>query len=220
MTKLFHRPAATALFLAIASAGLAGCSASGSAFNRSLDSVHQPVVQRTNYTMDLATSGGGLSPAEQRRLTGWFEALDLRYGDKITIDDPSGSSANHASVEAVLARYGMLLGGDAPATPGYVNPGTVRVVVSRSTATVQGCPDWGSKSDTNMMNATARGYGCAINGNLAAMVANPEDLIKGSNNSGGTTVMSSNKAIDSYRESKPTGNGGTTVKQTSSKGEE
>ncbi|PLK24378.1 CpaD family pilus assembly protein [Novosphingobium sp. TH158] len=217
MSNLFNRTAAAALALALGSAGLSGCTSSGVPVNRSLDSVHQPVVQRTNYTMDLTASGGGLAPSEQRRLSGWFEALDLRYGDKITIDDPTSSSANRASVEAVVARYGMLLAGEAPATPGYVNPGTVRVVVSRSTASVRGCPDWGTKSDTNMHNATASGYGCAINGNLAAMVANPEDLIKGSTNAGGTTVMSSNKAIDTYREAKPTGNGGTTVKQQSSK---
>jgi pilus assembly protein CpaD len=111
----------------------------------------------------------------------------------------------------------MLLNGDAPTTPGYVNPGTVRVVVSRSTATVQGCPDWGTKSDTNMHNATASGYGCAVNGNMAAMVANPEDLVKGTNSSGITTVMSSNKAIDSFRQAQPTGGGGVTVKQQSSK---
>ncbi len=168
--------------------------------------------------MDLVSNGSGIAPSEQRRLSGWFEALDLRYGDKITIDDPTGSSANRAAVEAVASRYGILLGGEAPTTPGYVNPGTVRVVISRMTASVQGCPDWSTKSDTNMHNATASGYGCAINGNLAAMVANPEDLIKGSSSSGNTIVMSSNKAIEGYREAKPTGGGGVTVKQQSSKG--
>ena len=220
MTKFINRHAATALFIVLGTSGLAGCTSPGVPVNRSLESVHQPVVQRTNYTMDLVSGGSGLAPSESRRLSGWFDALDLRYGDKITIDDPSGSNANRASVEAVAARFGMLLAGEAPTTPGYVNPGTVRVVVSRSTATVKGCPDWGTRSDTNLHNATASGYGCAVNGNMAAMIANPEDLIKGSTSSGVTTVMSSNKAIDTYRDSKPTGNGGTTVKQTSSKGGE
>lgn len=218
MTKIFHRTAATALLLALGG-GLAGCTSPGVPLNRSLESVHQPVVQRTNYTMDLVSNGTGLAPSEQRRLSGWFEALDLRYGDKISVDDPTGSSANRSSVEAVVSRFSMLLSGEAPATPGYVNPGTVRVVVSRTSASVRGCPDWGTKSDTNMHNATASGFGCAVNGNMAAMVANPEDLIKGTASSGATTVMSSNKAIEGYRDAKPTGNGGTTVNKTSSKGE-
>lgn len=217
MTKIFHRTAATALILGLGT--LAGCTSPGVPVNRGLESVHQPVVQRTNYTMDLVSNGSGLAPSEQRRLSGWFEALDLRYGDKISIDDPTASSANRSSVEAVVSRFGMLLTGDAPATPGYVNAGTVRVVVSRTSATVRGCPDWGTKSDTNMHNATASGFGCAVNGNMAAMVANPEDLIKGTASTGATTVMSSNKAIEGYREAKPTGGGGTTVTKQSSKGE-
>jgi hypothetical protein len=52
---------------------LAGCG--GIATNRSLDSIHQPVVERTNYTLDVTTGPGGLSYPEQRRLTGWFEAM-------------------------------------------------------------------------------------------------------------------------------------------------
>lgn len=218
MTKIFHRTAATALLLTLGS-GLAGCTSPGVPLNRGLESVHQPVVQRTNYTMDLVSNGTGLAPSEQRRLSGWFEALDLRYGDKISVDDPTGSSTNRSTVEAVASRFSMLLSGDAPATPGYVNPGTVRVVVSRTSASVRGCPDWGTKSDTNMHNATASGFGCAVNGNMAAMVANPEDLIKGTTGPSTTTVMSSNKAIEGYREAKPTGGGGTTVNKQSSKGE-
>jgi pilus assembly protein CpaD len=42
-----------------------------------------------------------------------------------------------------------------------------------------------------------------VNGNLAAMVANPEHLIKGAEGTGETVVMSSNKAIQSYRDQEP-----------------
>jgi len=207
-----------ALLLVLGAAGLSGCTSSGVPVNRSLDSVHQPVVQRTNYTIDLATGPDGLALEEQRRLTGWFDAMDLRYGDRIAIDDPVASRATRAAVEAVTARFGLLLSDSAPATPGYVNAGTVRIVVSRSSATVPGCPDWGTKSDTNFHNATASGFGCAVNSNLAAMVANPEDLVKGSSSSGQTTVMSSDKAIDSYRTQQPSGEKGLKANSTSNGG--
>ena len=49
-------PAAIALSLGLM---LAGCG--GMATNRSLESVHQPVVERTNYTLDVTTGPGGLS---------------------------------------------------------------------------------------------------------------------------------------------------------------
>jgi pilus assembly protein CpaD len=194
---------AIALSLGLA---LAGCG--GMPSNASLDSTHQPVVTRTNYTLDLTSGPGGLTLSEQRRLAGWFEAMDLRYGDRITIDDPVGSGASRAAVEAVAAKHGLLVGGEAPVTPGNVNAGTVRVVVTRSSATVPGCPDWSAQSDTNFGNGTSSNYGCASNANFAAMVADPEHLLQGARSNGETVVMSGNKAIDAYREAKPTGEAG------------
>ena len=192
MTKV---PAALALSLGLA---LAGCG--GMASNRSLESMHQPVVEKTNYVLDLSTGPGGLSLPEQRRLAGWFDAMNLRYGDRIHIDDPLASGSTRAAVEAVAARYGILLSDGTPVTQGYVNAGTARVIVVRATASVPGCPDWRDNSDTNFANATSHGYGCAVNSNIAAMVADPHHLVKGATGSGETVVMSSNKAIDAYRE--------------------
>lgn len=193
---------------------LAGCG--GMASNATLESIHQPVVQRTNFTLDLTTGPGGLSLPEQRRLADWFEATGLRYGDRIAIDDPLASSASRAAVEAVASRYGLLVQGDAPVTPGHVNAGTIRIVVSRSVASVPGCPDWSSNSDANLRNATSSNFGCATNSNLAAMVANPEHLVKGAQGTGETVVMSSTKAISTYREAKPSGADG--LKQNSTDG--
>ncbi len=212
-TLTIRTASATALALSLALGGCAGMTAKN---NNMIESIHQPVVERTNYTLDLATGSGGLSVPEQRRLANWFEALDLRYGDRIAIDDPLSSGATRAAVEAVAARHGILLSEGAPVTPGYVNAGTARVVVSRSIATVPGCPDWSKNSEFALMNETSSNFGCAVNGNLAAMVANPEDLVRGASMTGQTTVMSSNKAIDTYREAKPTGSGG--LKETSSRG--
>jgi pilus assembly protein CpaD len=214
MRNTYSRKAlASAITVSLALA-LGGCG--GMAGNRSLESVRQPVVERTNYVLDLNSGPGGLSLPEQRRLAGWFDAMKLRYGDRITIDDPMRSGSNRAAVEAVAGRYGLLVGDQAPVTAGMVNAGTVRVVVTRSSASVPGCPDWSAKSDTNFANATSPGFGCAINGNFAAMVADPEHLLKGAEGTGSTTVMSSVKAIESYREAQPTGEGG--LKQQSSSG--
>ena len=203
MHKIMNRTAAAVIALSLG-VGLAGCASK----NRSLDSVYQPVVQRTNYTLDVNAGPGGMSVPEQRRLADWFEALDLRYGDRVSIDDPMMNPGTRAAVEAVAGRHGLLVTRDAPPTPGYVGTGQARVVVTRTSAHVPGCPDWGTKLDTNWNNSTATGYGCAINGNLAAMVANPEHLVKGAEGTGETVVMSSTKAIDSYRAAKPTGEDG------------
>lgn len=199
------RATGTALALSLGLV-LAGCG--GMPTNRSLYSVHQPVVERVNYTLDVSTGSGGLSQPEQRRLAGWFEAMDVGYGDRVSIDDPLSSSATRATVGALASRHGLLLSEDAPQTQGYVQAGTARVVITRSKASVPGCPDWSTNSDANLLNGTSSNYGCATNSNLASMVANPEHLIKGADGTGSTVVMSSTKAIDSYREAKPTGSGG------------
>ena len=198
------RPGTAALALSLGLA-LAGCG--GVPTNRSMNSVHQPVVEKVNYTLDVSAGGSGLAYGEQRRLSGWFEAMDLKYGDKVYVDDPTGSAATRGSVEALAARYGIMLSEEAPQTAGYLSPGTARIVIVRTKASVPGCPDWSTKSDFNPNNGLSSNYGCATNSNLAAMVANPEDLLRGANTAGSTVTMSSSKAIDAYRRAEPTGNG-------------
>lgn len=205
------RVAGAALALSMGLA-LAGCG--GMPGNKSLESVHQPVVSHNNYVLDLSTGAGGLSLPEQRRLAGWFDAMNLRYGDRVSIDDPLMSDATRNDVETVAGRYGLLVGGDAPVTPGHVDAGMVRVIVTRAVASVPSCPDWSSNSAANLKNATSSNYGCATNSNLAAMVANPDHLIRGDKSTGQTVIMSGTKAIESYREQKPTGEKG--LKQTAS----
>jgi pilus assembly protein CpaD len=144
---------------------------------------------------------------EYRRwgLVGWFDSLDLGYGDRVSIDDAMASAAVVDDVASLAGRYGLLVSSGAPVTQGYVDPGMVRVVVTRSRAYVPGCPDWSMQSSSRLDNATHSGFGCAVNSNIAAMVADPEHLLHGAVGTGETVVMSSNKAISTYRDAKPTG---------------
>lgn len=199
--------AAPALALALSlGLSLAGCG--GISTNTSLYSTKQPVVERTNFTLDVNTSTSGLPISEQQRLNGWFETMDLRYGDRVAIEDPSQNPAVSNAVRDLAGRYGLIIGNVAPTTTGALPPGQARVVITRSTASVPGCPDWSSKSDTNYLNSLSPGYGCAINSNLAAMVADPQDLIEGKKGSSESVIATSNKAITTYRETPPTGAAG------------
>lgn len=175
--------------------------------NRTLYSVKQPVVERNNYTLDLASGASGLAIPEQQRLAQWFETMDLRYGDRVALDGAISGDAVREDVAAIASRYGLLLSDGAPVTTGHVDPGMVRVVVSRSRAHVPGCPDWSDQYASNLSNATSDDYGCSVNSNLAAMIADPQHLLKGAEGTGETVVMSSTKAIETYREKAPTGGG-------------
>ncbi|HYD25485.1 MAG TPA: CpaD family pilus assembly protein [Croceibacterium sp.] len=190
------------------SLGLALSACGDSPNNRSLYSTKQPVVERHNYTLDLAAGAGGLAIPEQQRLADWFETMDLAYGDRVAIDGTVASAAARDDIAAIASRHGILLSEGAPVTPGYVDPGMVRVVVTRSRAYVPGCPDWSDQVASNLRNATSDDYGCAVNSNIAAMVADPEHLLAGAAGSGETVVMSSTKAIETYRAAEPTGKAG------------
>ena len=217
LTRMKTPAAAAALALAMG-LSLGGCNA-GAEMNRSLDSIKQPVVERTNFTLDLVSGSGGLSVPEQRRLDNWFATMDLGYGDRISIDDPMSNPSTKEAVAAIAARYGLLVSDGAPVTQGFVEPGKSRIIITRSRASVPGCPDWEGRFASNYGNATSPGFGCAVNGNLAAMVANPEHLVQGATGTGETVIMTSNKAIDSYRTQAPTGQGGLkTVSSTSAGG--
>jgi pilus assembly protein CpaD len=196
---------ALSLGLALSACNTAGA---GSAINRSLDSVKQPVVEQQSYALDLEATSGGLPISEQRRLADWFESMNVRYGDRIGIDDATASGGVRGDVAKIAGRYGLLVADGAPVTQGYVDPGKVRVVVTRSRAFVPGCPDWSEHVTEHGNNSTSPNYGCSVNGNLAAMIADPQQLLHGAAGTGDTVIMSSTKAIESYREAKPTGAAG------------
>ncbi len=197
---------ATWTVLALATS-LAGCT--GAAYsNSSLDSVHQPVVRNAIYQFDVAAANGELPPSEQGRLQGWFDAMGVRYGDRISIEDPSvyGASSAQATVRSMVGRRGLLVTNDVPVTTGAVPQGHLRVIVTRASASVPGCPNWDSRSAINLTNSTSSNYGCASNSNLAAMVADPNDLIKGARHEGNDPSMAT-RAIKTFREKPPTGAG-------------
>ncbi|HSJ77662.1 MAG TPA: CpaD family pilus assembly protein [Erythrobacter sp.] len=203
--KSLARMPALALALSLGF-GLAGCG--GMPTNTSLYSTKQPVVERTNFTLDVNTSNAGLPISEQQRLNGWFETMNLRYGDRIAIDNPGQNPAVTNAIRDLAGRYGLMISDTAPVTGGFIEPGQARVVITRSTASVPGCPDWSAKSDMNYNNGTSPGYGCAVNSNLAAMIADPQDLLEGKKGAGETVIATSNKAISTYRDTAPTGAGG------------
>lgn len=186
--------------------------------NPSVYSTKQPVVERTDYVIDLY-GGNGLSARELERLADWFDSLRVDYGDQISVDTGAYDDPRaRQDVASVAGRHGLLLSRGVPVTAGSVQPGSVRVVVSRSTAYVPGCPDWSEAAEVGSRITTASNYGCAINSNLAAMIADPNDLVQGRSSDKGGDAAASSKAVTAYRTRSLTGGGGTSLKSESSKG--
>jgi pilus assembly protein CpaD len=204
------------LIIALGSA-LAGCNTTAHTDvpSAGLAPINVPVVTSTNYVFDAAAPGGALAPGEGDRLNGWFQGLGLGYGDTVYVEDAYGPAAR-AQVAAVAGRYGMLVSAGEPVTSGAVQPGSVRVVVTRRRAGVPGCPNWSRPSQPEINNQSTPNFGCSVNSNLAAMVADPEDLVHGREGAAVVDPRTAVRAVDMYRSKAPTGQGG--LKETDTKG--
>ena len=210
MARFTHTAALLTMSLALGGCGTGLVGSDDPAFisNRSLYSENQPVVEHSYFAFDVTTSGNGLSDEESARLHDWFDSLQLRYGDVISLDSPSAAPGVKADVARVAADYGLLLTDGAPVVPGTVQPGSARIVVTRSVASVPGCPNWRMAHNSGAPVSTESNYGCAINSNLAAMIANPNDLVLGQEGAAGSDPNTAAKAVRTYRDATPTGKGG------------
>lgn len=198
----------TSIAIVLLASAVAGCkTTSVDQPTRGMAAVNVPVVTRSDFAMDVAAPDGTLPSSEEARLDGWFRGLGLGYGDTIFVDgDYSGAA--RAEVAQIAGRYGLMVHAGAPVTTGTIQPGTVRVVVSRTRAHVPGCPNWDRPAAPDFDNQQTPNFGCAVNGNLTAMVADPQDLIYGREGGSVVDAATAAKAVNSYRSAAPTGNKG------------
>lgn len=179
---------------------VSGCVGGGSTMNRQLESIHQPVVTQHNFTIDVPVTNGEISPSVLNDVSGWMQAMNVRYGDRVSVDDSAsyGANAVRGAVDELLRREGMILSDNAPITPGAIPPGHVRIILSRATARVDGCPNWRTRSAIDYNTTTTSNYGCATNANMAAMIADPLDLVRGQSDRSNDPLTASN-AVAGYR---------------------
>lgn len=78
-------------------------------------------------------------------------------------------------------------------------------IVEAGRATVHNCPDWSSQG-VDSAAGTDSNYGCATNANLAAMIADPDDLVHGHADTGSQADVAM-KSITAWRTA-PAGGGG------------
>ena len=166
---------------------------------RGVSSLNEPVLTRSSVAFDAAAPGAYLGPDELARLDGWFRSMQLGYGDSIYLDGGYPEEVR-AQVAQLAGRYGMMVSPAAPVTAGAVPAGYMRVIVSRTRAEVLGCPNWSRPSQPNHEQSAMSNFGCAVNANLAAMVANPEDLFRGRAGPAASDGVAGAKAVNMYRD--------------------
>lgn len=196
----------TKLILAAPALSLAAC---GGTINRGIEPVHQPVVSHSSFSFDVNAVDGHLAAGEAERLNGWLSTLRLSYGDHVAMEDASGANAGaRAEIGQVLTEYGLFLDDAAGVSAGELAAGVVRVTVTRSTARVPGCPDFSRDNKPNFTSQTWSNFGCGVNSNLAAMVARPDDLVRGQPGALTSDPAVSSKAIQTLRKAPNSGAAG------------
>lgn len=81
-----------------------------------------------------------------------------------------------AILSGALARKGLRI----IVRVGVVTPGDLRLTMDHYVASAPGCPNWSKLPGNDAANTLPSDFGCATAANLAAMVADPRDLIAGS----------------------------------------
>ncbi len=123
---------------------------------------------------------GGVTPAP-----GQIEAFnvllatgDVGRGDRIVIERGPAilAEARARVLAAALARDGLR---PSVAVAGDVGEGELRLIVDHATARVRGCPNWSKRPGNDFANTVHSDFGCATATDLAAMVADPRDLVEG-----------------------------------------
>ena len=174
--------------------------------NRSVESIKAPEIKTATLLHDVRFEGATLGGAERQALREYLASVRVGYGDRISLDDPvaAGAAGRRGAVEAVVAEFGLFLEEAAPVTSGALSAGFARVVVARSRAVVAPCPDWRRGSNPEMSSSAMSNYGCASRGNLAAMIADPNDLVTAREYTG-TDAMTAAKPVRTLKEriSKP-----------------
>lgn len=198
VSRVIPRRLRAALLIGLVTVAVAGCQSdrivTGSVPADYRDR-HPIQINESNRTvqMFIGTGRAGLTP-EQRALAGGFASQWRRYGSgPLTIELPAGVANEVSSSRTVRELRSVLISsGVHPRaiqiqayrtdTPSNVAP--LRLTFGAINATVAsrchvGLEPLGSKPDLeDAQNYSMRNFGCATQNNLAAAVANPEDLVQ------------------------------------------
>jgi pilus assembly protein CpaD len=171
------------LAAASALAGIAACAApiakppSGA---MSETTPRTPTVTLVKLTHNVRFQPGQFAPdADQESgLAKFLGDSEARRGDSVTIlRGPSLADRDRAArLSQVLASRGML---SSVVTDNALAAGELKVVYDRYVVHPPRCPDWSQPNGDKLTNELPSDFGCSSSANLAAMVADPHDLVVG-----------------------------------------
>jgi pilus assembly protein CpaD len=165
--------------------------------NAGVEPIHKANVAFEERSHPISFADGKLSKNESASLQAFIAASGLTYADRLTlrISEPNMAADYRMAANMVLGRFGLSVG-NVEASAG-MKPGAAMLTVSRATVTLPQCGVHDGPATFNVNNENASNYGCATRSNLAAMAANPTDLISGNTLDGQSADVTA-KPIDGF----------------------
>jgi pilus assembly protein CpaD len=145
--------------------------------------VNHPITVEPSYRslkLDWAPQAGGLAPAEQVQFAAFISDYIAHGNGSIAVSAPavmggqdaSGWFAAHINSMGVSRDRILIASHDAAS-------GAMQVEVNYVSyqAHTDKCGDWSDNLANTLENSTPRNFGCSVQQNIAAMVADPRDLL-------------------------------------------
>ena len=173
---------------------LAGCNATGRRDvagwrGASTEERHPIVVDRKEVVLDIAVPAGsyGMTHAQKNDLAAFIRRFKQQDSGGILVVRAPNGSRNEIAVMRALddVRRVAASAGIAPKDAafetyyaGRVASAPIRVSFMRHVAVGPECGEWPRNVGRDPKNMVYQNFGCATQRNLAAMVANPRDLVE------------------------------------------
>ncbi len=173
--------------LCCAALSLSGCISDDIAMDDSLQtrpysgSKAYPIsVEKGPIALEISSAHGTLQPNQINAVSAFVNQAMSSGVTPVTINRPSGggSSARVASeIAALMSQQGLSRNMIRVAT--YSAPASGAVVISyvSTYAKTKPCGDWSEDASDTDSNSHLPSHGCAVQANIAAMVANPSTLV-------------------------------------------
>ncbi len=185
--KLIPNRSHTLSLLCLAALSLSGCIRDDLAMDDAMQakpyagSKAFPIaVEKGPITLEVSSAHGTLQPTQINAVTAFANQAMQSGVRPVTINRPSGGGASArvaSEIAAVMAQQGLTRNMLRVAT--YSGPASGSVVISyvSTYAKTKKCGDWPDDASETDLNEHLSSHGCAVQANIAAMVANPETLV-------------------------------------------
>ena len=164
---------------------------------------HPILVQPSSQSMKL---GASPAPADMARLDAFVSDYQVHGNGKILISAPQSAAAgaevsriaDHINALGVSRDQILVTGRDA-------GPGDAQIELNYVSyqANAAPCGDWSENLAFTLDNKTSANLGCSVQHNMAAMVADPRDLM-GPSTMGGADANRRTTVITNYEKGTPT----------------